>query len=402
MSGRRFLFLQGPQGAFFRRLGARLSAEGHRVLRINLNAGDRHDWPQGRSVRSRPERWPEEVAAIMAEQGTTDLVLYGDCRPDHRHAIEAARRRNAAIHVFEEGYFRPGFMTLEQGGVNGYSPLPRTPYALRARAVQLSAMPAAPDLPPSGREKSWGTFMYYARAHIGAAFRRYPYRGWHRGCAPLTEAAGYSRRWLRRKRDAHLTAQARAACAGKRYFVLPMQMDMDFTLRTHSPYGGMTAALAAILQDFAANAPADTYLIVKVHPHDNGRVDWLPQVKGARIFYSAGGDLSAMLAHAAGLVTVNSTSALEALQRGVPVKAMGTAIYDIAGLTHGGDLASFWQAPETPDAGLYRAFETVVKHDALVAGDHGSEAGLAILVEGSARKILAPARAFPGDERLSA
>ena len=36
----RFLFLQGPPGPFFDRLGASLRRHGHAVHRINLNAGD--------------------------------------------------------------------------------------------------------------------------------------------------------------------------------------------------------------------------------------------------------------------------------------------------------------------------------------------------------------------------
>ena len=42
---RTFLFLQGPHGSYFARLGGALAARGHLVHRINLCGGDRHDWP---------------------------------------------------------------------------------------------------------------------------------------------------------------------------------------------------------------------------------------------------------------------------------------------------------------------------------------------------------------------
>jgi capsular polysaccharide export protein len=40
----------------------------------------------------------------------------------------------------------------------------------------------------------------------------------------------------------------------------------------------------------------------------------------------------------------------------VPVKTLGSAIYDVAGLTHPGDLAGFWHDPLLPDIGLVAAF----------------------------------------------
>ncbi|MEM8826256.1 MAG: capsular biosynthesis protein, partial [Pseudomonadota bacterium] len=329
--------------------------------------------------------------------GVTDLIVYGDCRRVHAEAVAAANARTIAVHVFEEGYLRPGWMTLERGGVNGFSPLPRDPQAIRQRAAALGPPPAPPALPPSGRTRGWGTFMYYTRSHWKRLLLRDPAYPWHRGIWPLTEGLGYARRWLRRVSDARLTAAARAKISGKRYFVLPLQMDADFQLRNHAQVLSMRTGLARILDDFAANAPPDTWLIVKEHPHDNGLVTWHGLIHGERVVHSPGGDLDDMLAGAAGLVTINSTSAMAALAGGVPVKALGSAIYDVPGLTHQGDLAAFWDTPEPPDADLWTAFRSVVIHDALVAGDHGSEAGLALLVERAAAKLsMAPLASVDG------
>ena len=41
---RRFLFLQGPPGPFFRKLAVALKEKGAVVHRINLSGGDRFDW----------------------------------------------------------------------------------------------------------------------------------------------------------------------------------------------------------------------------------------------------------------------------------------------------------------------------------------------------------------------
>jgi len=49
---RAYLFLQGPPGPFFLRLGAALREHGFPVHRINFNGGDRADWREG-AVASR-------------------------------------------------------------------------------------------------------------------------------------------------------------------------------------------------------------------------------------------------------------------------------------------------------------------------------------------------------------
>ncbi len=119
-----FLFLQGPHGPFFGQLGRMLGAAGARVWRVGFNSGDAAFWPDPASYiafAAAPDTWPGRIAAILDQKGITDLVLYGDTRPIHATAIAAARARGLTVHVFEEGYLRPYWVTYERGGANGHS-----------------------------------------------------------------------------------------------------------------------------------------------------------------------------------------------------------------------------------------------------------------------------------------
>jgi capsular polysaccharide export protein len=138
---RRFLLLQGPPSPFFARLGKALARRGHLVRRIHFNAGDWLFGPFSSACHYRGSiaPWPEFLRARLDEWRITDLVLFGDCRVLHRIAIDIARERGIAIHVFEKGYERPGWIALERGGVNGYSPLLRDPKRLLAAANVLAA-----------------------------------------------------------------------------------------------------------------------------------------------------------------------------------------------------------------------------------------------------------------------
>ncbi|EMD81965.1 capsule biosynthesis protein [Pacificimonas flava] len=374
---KRFLFLQGPQGPFFHELGDALQRAGHVVHRVNFHGGDVHDWPRGTAYRGRMTDWPAAVQSMMGRHRIDSLVLYGDCRPIHRAAIDTARIFGAAVHVFEEAYFRPGYMTLERGGVNGHSALPRDPGTIRRAAARIETVPP----PVTGTQPRAGEAVrYYTRAHVSKVALQFPHVRWHRGAAPLTEGLGYVKRHLLRSREEQQTAKAQAGVAGRRHFLLPLQLDCDFQLRSHSEEGSMQAALRAILTSFAASAPADTHLLVKRHPLDNGLVNWRALCAAPRVHFSPGGDLHQMLGHTVGMVTVNSTAALPALERGIPVKALGRAIYNVPGLTDGKPLADFWHRPSAPDSALFDDFRALVVAKAQIPGDPGCAKGRAALI----------------------
>ena len=121
-----FLFLQGPHGPFFHRLGVMLRRAGATVWRVGFNAGDQAFWFDKQSYipfRAPPSDWPATFVELVEQKSVTDLVLYGDVRPIHAKAVAAAKRRGITIHVFEEGYMRPYWVTYERGGTNGNSRL---------------------------------------------------------------------------------------------------------------------------------------------------------------------------------------------------------------------------------------------------------------------------------------
>ena len=140
--GRGFLFLQGMATRFFERLGQALIGRGHAVYRVNFNGGDRAFWrlPGAVDFCGRPEEWPEFLDRLIVERAISDIILFGDCRPLHRAAIRVAEGRALRIHVVEEGYLRPDWITFEEGGVNGHSALPRDPGWYRERARALPAL----------------------------------------------------------------------------------------------------------------------------------------------------------------------------------------------------------------------------------------------------------------------
>jgi capsular polysaccharide export protein len=393
-----FLFLQGPPGPFFEELGQELAKRGALVRRINLNGGDQYNWhSESTDFRGRFQNWPMFFDRFCRTHGITDLVLYGDCRPMHKAALRLARLRGIRIHVFEEGYIRPNWMTLERDGVNGHSSLPRDP---RAIVDMAKSLPPVPDLPPitaSFGRRARDSYWYYH--HVLTGLYRFPFYHSHRQAAILHEGFGWLYKFFWAKRRAKLAEETLQAIERRKYFLFPLQLTGDFQIRAHSPFGSMMTACDYVLDSFAQFAPADSLLVVKEHPLDCRFGDWRLWLRkrarelglADRVLHIDGGDLQHLAEHALGVVCVNSTSGTLALESGRPVIVLGDAVYDIPGVTHQGALDQFWLRPMAPDPVIYQAFKKALHAHCLVRGGLASESAMAILVENSVERLLGEA-----------
>jgi capsular polysaccharide export protein len=401
-SGRSYLFLQGLAARFFENLGTALAARGHSVHRVNFNGGDRAFWrlPGAVDFRGRAEEWPSFLATRIAAARTSDIILFGDCRPPHRAAIEVARRLRVRVWVVEEGYLRPDWITFEEDGVNGFSTLPGDPQWYRDEARRLPAWQDPPSAPGRFRRRAAEDVLYWL-ASLAAA-RRFPHYATHRPYFQFIEYAGWLRRLALQRRDERRAAAAIVDLARCRdpVFLFPLQLDCDYQMRVHSPFRSVRAAIETVLTSFARHAPAAARLVVKLHPFDSGIYDWAGMTRHSavalgvseRLIILDGGAIDRALALCRGVVTVNSTVGTLALAAGRPVIALGKAIYDMPGLTFQGDLDEFWHAAGPPDPFLFDAFRRVLAARALLPGSFFSKEGLRLAVDAAIGRLEAAAR----------
>lgn len=397
---RSFLFLQGLATHFFARLGDALAARGHDVHRVNLNPGDRLFWkrPSAVDFAGAPDAWPAALEAMILAHGVTDIVMFGDGRPFHVVAIAAARRLGLRAWIFEEAYLRPGYLTLEEGGVNARSRLPRDPAAILALAQGLP--PAAPETLSSGSFlRRAADDVRYNLANLRRA-RDFPHWRTHRRWNPFHEYSGWLLRGLLRpaRRGFAWRRLARAEAATGPVFVLPLQLEGDYQLRHHSPFASLADAIALVIASFAAHAARDALLAVKGHPLDNGLRHWgrfaaqhaRSHGVGGRVLWLPELPFSPVLAPAAGVITVNSTAGLQGLREGKPVVVLGSAIYDMPGLTFQHGLDRFWRERTPPDMALVDALRRVLAAHCLVRGGFFSDAAMNEAVASSLPRLEGP------------
>jgi capsular polysaccharide export protein len=392
-----FLMLQGPPGPFFWELAEKLRREGATVLRINLSGGDHYDWP-GDAVhyRGRMADWTLHVDRFMRAHRVTDLLIFGDCRPVHIAARQMAQLRHINVHVFEEGYVRPNWMTLERDGVNGNSRFVRDPATLLARAADLPPLPNLPGIISNSKRRARDSYWHYHYVCIGRFVLHYPHYKSHRPDSIMGEGICWTRKLLRRRKVAQHAERVIADVAPGSYFLFPLQLNADYQIRAHSPFSTMYQAVDYVMASFAEHAPRDAVLLVKQHPMDISFRSWETFVVAHakrlgiadRVFHIDGGDLQKLALNSRGVVVVNSTSATFALADGRPVITLGSAIYSMPGITHQGPLDEFWSAPQPPRPEVYDAFLRCLHDHCLVRGGLASQSATRILVESAAERLL--------------
>lgn len=394
--GRAFLFLQGPPGPLLHRLAQAMRGRGVAVERINICAGDCVDWPEpATNFRGRFRDWPVFFDNFLRKHRITDILLFGDCRPYHVSARRVADLRGVRTYVLEEGYLRPHWLTLELDGVNGYSRLRRDPDWFLEQARLLPPEEILPPVTSSFRRRVRDSARHYIAVHFKAW--AFPFYRTHRPDPPLLEALGWGRKYLFGAGKDRAAERELQELEGKKFFLLPLQLSGDYQIRNHSPFPDMPAAVAFVMESFAAHAPDDAHLLFKAHPLDCSFFNWgrfirrraqKLGVKG-RVHFVDGGDLDDLARDTAGMICVNSTSGTLALAANTPVCTLGKAIYDIPGLTFQGHLDDFWTDAAPPEPGLYRAFRRVLVDRCLVRGGLASESAVATLVEGMTEKLCA-------------
>lgn len=391
---RSFLFLQGPPGPLLHQLAQTMRTRDIAVERINICAGDCADWPEpATNFRGRFRDWPVFFDNFLRKHRITDILLFGDCRPYHVSARRIADLRGIRTYVLEEGYLRPHWLTLELDGVNGYSRLRRDPHWFLEQALLL---PPEEDLPPvtaSFRRRVRDSAKHYIAVHLKAF--TFPHYRTHRPQVPLLEAIGWGRKYLSGASRAQAAEKVLRKLEGEAFFLLPLQLSGDYQIRNHSPFPDMPAAVAFVMESFAAHAPADAHLLFKAHPLDCSFFSWGRFIRrrarrlgiDSRVHFVDGGDLDELARKTSGMICVNSTSGTLALAANTPVCTLGDAIYDIPGLTFQGHLDDFWTDPTPPEPGLYRAFRRVLVDRCLVRGGLASESAVETLVQSMADKL---------------
>lgn len=387
-----FLFLQGPHGPFFARLAEELCARGSAVHKLAFNAADAAEWRSAATLHrfnGQVEDFDAWFEAFCTRLGITDIVLYGDTRPLHRAARRIAALRGIMPHCFEEGYVRPHWITYERGGCNAGSRLAEisVPRMVTALGDECQSSEETPATWGDSRQHRLHSLAYHLRLIASGHWRPQAHRSmpvWRESLWYLLRAFLFP--WVASRRAIR---QARLLGGDRVFHLALLQLSFDSSMRDHSDFRNSADFIERTIDAFAVGAPRDHFLVLKAHPFEDGRerlgrlVRVLARDLGVAdrvIFIDGGKKLAALLDRARSAVTVNSTAAQQALWRGLPVKALGRAIYRKPGLVSEQSLECFLAHPMRPDMHAYRVFRRFLLETSQIRGSFYAAAGIEALM----------------------
>ncbi len=378
VKNKNILFLQGPMGSFFARLEKIFFNAGAKTHRIGFNVGDyffafKHNYLP---YRDTPENWPQFIKSYLKEEKIDIIFLFGDCRYYQSTAIYAAKNLKVEVFVFEEGYIRPDYVTMERYGVNDYSQIPKD--ASFYRKLEVTELNKVSPAKTSSFRLKYSATIYYILADFLAY--RYPYYRHHRDLNAPKELYLWIRSLIRkvlyRYKERGILNDIKTIWS-KKYFFVPLQTHNDFQILQHSNYRSVEIFIVDVLQSFSKNSLEEHILIFKHHPVDRGRKDYtsfimqnakeLNVYDRVKVLHDV--HLPTLLKHAIGTVTINSTVGLSSLFHNTPTITMGNAVYDIAGLTVSSDLLdTFWIKRDDVDMDLYKSFHQYLIENTQING----------------------------------
>ncbi len=394
-----FLFLQGLPTPFFSRVAKELSLLGSKVTGINLCIGDALFWRGENTVnyRGRLSEWPNYIANFLEENKITDIVLLGEQRSYHKDAIEAAKAQDIRVTVTDFGYLRPDWITLEADGMGGNSRFPKD----TATILKLASLASKVTIERQYADNFWGMAVADISYHLSNFFFWWLFPHYIRPYKrdnPFLHYLCIGRRLLFAKFGHKKATQRLVELRSEniKYFMLPLQLANDFQIIAYSHFNNLSEAIELVIKSFAENVTSDTRLIIKVHPLDPGIINYkkiittLSAKYGIKesIDYFDGGDLDDIIIGSEGIITVNSTVGIRALQLGSPVMALGNAIYDVVGLTYQGQLDHFWTKAKRPDSSLVNAFITAIAGTIQIRGVFYNEPGLTAAVDETSMRLF--------------
>ena len=402
-SAPRVLLLQGPVGPFFRMAQALLNESGFDAWRVCFNIGDRLFAQRGKTLNfsGTAEGWDAWLAEMLSAHGFDFVVLFGCERQVHRVAIACCERLGVPVICLEEGYLRPGNITLEFGGNNWRSPLAGK-LPPRSYSVRYADRRKGVAYPSSFSAMATYAFLYFSLRNLfSTASER---KLFHKQKRTLVSEAFY---WIKNYYRKFRNLNANYRCVEyllehheRKYFLIPLQVHDDSQLGLAAGSWNSQRLILKSIVSFARSAPASHQLVFKIHPLERGHSrdrQFIEQVSklndvADRVHIIDGGSLGLLTRNAAGVVTINSTSGLVAIHHGTPLAVMGQAIYrhpDLAFCVNKGiELDGFWNSKKVAPAKVRSRYLSWLHEQCLQPGDFYAYEGMEVAIRALRDRLL--------------
>ena len=363
------LLLFGPIGTFFSRLAGHLQSQGIETYKI---AFPLHEFGFQRKDQilfkgSCKQDFRPFLKELILKKGIQHIFMYGDFIIPHEIAIEVGeelREQGIAVEtwIFELGYLRPNFVTLEPNRVNCDSNLNQTRDFYQQLPI-VDHITGARREPGLRWRKCWKAPTFILHSLTSYQISETVHKLQPRPKDLAAQLLGFIRKYKYQLTEKEIKLKL---FEGQSFYLVILQVASDSQLFRGSPYQSVEAFIEHTIKSFAIHAPNNTRLFIKHHPRDRGYNNYQELIHSRasangvidRTFYLHDSPLAPIFRQRTcqGCILVNSSVGFQALFHGIPLKAMGKAPYNIEGLADQQDIDLFWSNPQPSDRDLFRKF----------------------------------------------
>ena len=374
------LFLVGPIGTFFARLSNYLEKKDIRTYKISFPLYE-YGFCKSKLITYSKDinLFKEFLLETLIDKKIKHIFMYGNVLLPHRNALEVVDELNKQgkkiqTHIFELGYLRPNFVTLESKGVNYNSDLIQT-HEFYKHQNKYKILPKA-KIQRFRFRKIWKLVTF-----INHSFKNYRIVEFDHKLQPKPSYLWYQLKGFLLKYYFLFTEKnlKRKCFSIDPFFVAIFQVSTDSQLTIGSNISDNKEFIEKVIRGFSESKLENTNLVFKHHPRDRGYNNYLKAIKeiskkygiAKRVFYIHDCLLSKVFKSdkCKGTVLINSTVGYQSLYHSVPLKAFGISPYNIEGLSDQKELVSFFKNPFPVDKLLFNKFYKYVLENSQINGN---------------------------------
>jgi len=375
------LFLMGPIGTFFARLSNYFEDNNVRTYKISFPLYE-YGFPKSRLIKFHQDIYlfKNFLKKIIIDKEIKHVFMYGNVLIPHIQMltlVEELKKEDIHVntHIFELGYLRPNFVTLESKGINYNSSFIKSrEFYLKQDSYEL--FPKPKKHARFRIRKIWKTisfinhsFKNYKIVHKEHKLQPKPVYIWY-------QIKGFFLKYYFRLSEYKLKKKC---LIENKFFIVILQVSSDSQITEGSDIKDNKKFIYQVIKDFAKANPNNINLVFKHHPRDRGYTNYFNLISKfskefgvhEKVFYIHDYFLSKLFQNpnCKGTVLINSTVGYQSLFHAVPVKSFGITPYNIEGLTDQRDLVSFFKNPSSVDRLLFNKFYKYILENSQINGN---------------------------------
>ncbi len=374
------LFLVGPIGTFFARLSCYLEDNNIRTYKILFPLHE-YGFPKSRLIKFRQDIYlfKNYLKKIIIDKQIKHIFMYGNVLIPHKQALELVDELkkediHLKTHIFELGYLRPNFVTLENKGINFTSEY------IKSREFYLkqdsyTALPIPKKYARFRIRKLWKTISF-----INHSFKNYKIVNSEHKLQPKPKFIWFQIKGFFLKYYFLFTEyEFKKYFFCKNFFLVILQVSTDSQLTEGSDIKDNMKFIYKVIKDFAEANQNNINLVFKHHPRDRGYTNYFNTIEKLskefgvhkKVFYFHDYFLSKLFqnSNCKGTILINSTVGYQSLYHSVPLKSLGITPYNIEGLSDQRDLVSFFKNPIPVDRLLFNKFYKYILENSQINGN---------------------------------